>query len=212
MQALAANRPQQARELSRTYLETVFNEATQQTKGLASQYGGAGFASAIRGNAQQRHNLEAVMRALPEGETRWAALDKLLTTLEATGYRPSKGSDTAFNAAIQERLKSGTPVAAAISDAVTGAVAGGTAAGPLGAAAGGLVGVRRAAANVLGDRARDLNNAAIARIFTDPQAVPDLRALAKSAPGSKNAELFTHRLLTLANGGSGHLRQSAPAR
>ncbi len=207
MQALAANRPQQSRELSRTYLETVFNEATQQTKGLASQYGGAGFASAIRGNAQQRHNLEAVMRALPEGEIRWSALDKLLTTLEATGYRPNKGSDTAFNAAIQERLKNGTPVAAAISDAVTGAVAGGTAAGPFGAAAGGLVGVRRAAANALGDRSRDMNNAAIARIFTDPQAVPDLRALAKSAPGSKNAELFTHRLLTLANGGAAPLRQ-----
>lgn len=212
MQALAANRPQQSRELSRTYLETVFNEATQQTKGLASQYGGAGFASAIRGNAQQRHNLEAVMRALPEGEIRWSALDKLLTTLEATGYRPNKGSDTAFNAAIQERLKNGTPVAAAISDAVTGAVAGGTAAGPFGAAAGGLVGVRRAAANALGDRSRDMNNAAIARIFTDPQAVPDLRALAKSAPGSKNAELFTHRLLTLANGGAAPLRQSAAAR
>ncbi|MBN4095652.1 hypothetical protein [Methylobacterium sp. OT2] len=199
MQALAAARPQQARELSRTYLETVFNEATQQTKGLASQYGGAGFASAIRGNAQQRHNLEAVIRALPDGETRWTALDKLLTTLEATGYRPTKGSDTAFNTAIQDRLKNGTPVAAAISDAATGALAGATAAGPAGAAAGGLVGFRKAASHALGERSRDLNGAAIARIFTDTQAVPDLRALAKSAPGSKNAEVFTHRLLGLAN-------------
>ncbi|MFF9549419.1 hypothetical protein [Methylobacterium fujisawaense] len=201
MQALATNRPTQARELSRIYLESVFNEATQQTKGLASQYGGAGFASVVRGNAQQRHNLEAVVRALPEGEMRWMALDKMLTTLEATGYRPVKGSDTAFNAAIQDQLKKGTPVAAAISDAVTGAAAGASVAGPAGAATGGVVGLRKSIGSGFSERSREMNAAAIARIFTDPLAIPDLKALAKSAPGSRNAEVFSNRLLTLANGG-----------
>ena len=207
MQALAANRPTQARELSRIYLEGVFNEATQQTKGLASQYGGAGFASAIRGNAQQRHNLEAVIRALPDGDTRWSALDKMLTTLEATGFRPVKGSDTAFNAAIQEQLKKGTPVAGAISDAVTGAAAGASVAAPAGAATGSVVGLRKSIGSGLSDRSREMNAAAIARIFTDPLAVPDLKALAKSAPGSRNAEAFTHRLLALANGGAAPARE-----
>ncbi len=107
MGALARNRPTAARELARVHLESVFNEATQQQRGLAAQYGGAGFASAVRGNPQQRQNLEAVVRALPEGETIWKGLDRLLTTMEATGYRPQKGSDTAFNQAIQN----GSPAA-----------------------------------------------------------------------------------------------------
>ncbi len=41
------------------------------------------------------------------GETRWKALDGLLTTLRATAYRPQKGSDTAFNHAIQKEFASG---------------------------------------------------------------------------------------------------------
>lgn len=53
---------------------------------------------------------------------------------------------------------------------------------------------------------------AIARLMFDRRALPDLRALAQSKPGSRNAELFSARLLSLANGGAGELRQSAAAR
>jgi hypothetical protein len=211
MQALARNDAPAAQSLARTYLETVFNEATQQSKGVASQYGGAGFASAIRGNAQQRHNLEAVIRALPEGETRWGGLDRLLTTLEATGYRPAKGSDTAFNHAIQKEFQSGkTHVGQAISDAVTGMVAGAAAGGVKGGIAGLAVGAKHGIGDAM-MRARMLNSGeAVARLMFDPKALPDLRALAKSPAGSKNAELFTTRLLSLANAGLAPAREPAP--
>jgi hypothetical protein len=200
-----------AESLARTYLESVFNEATQQTKGVASQYGGAGFASAIRGNAQQRHNLEAVVRALPNGETRWNGLDRLLTTLEATGFRPAKGSDTAFNHAIQKEFQSGkTHVGQAVSDALTGMAAGAAAGGVKGGVAGFAVGAKHGVSEAM-MRARMLNSGeAVARLMFDPKAMPDLRALSKSPPGSKNAELFTTRLLSLANAGLAPAREPAP--
>ncbi len=213
MQAVARNRPTAARDLARYYLETVFNEATQQVKGIAAQYGGAGFASAIRGNAQQRHNLEAVIRALPEGDMRWAALDRMLTTLEATGWRPQKGSDTAFNIAIQKRLETGKgPLAAAVTDAAVGGIAGASVGGPGGLIGGAAVGAKRGGSSAWAERQRDINGEAIARIFTDPLALPDIRSLSKAPAGSRNAELFTQRLLTLANGGASPARGSAAAR
>ena len=210
MQALVRNDAPAAENLARTYLETVFNEATQQTKGIASQYGGAGFASAIRGNAQQRHNLEAVMRALPDGEMRWSGLDRLLTTLEATGYRPAKGSDTAFNHAIQKEFQSGkTHAGQAVSDAVTGMLAGAAAGGIKGGVAGLAVGAKHGISEAM-MRARMLNSGeAVARLMFDPKALPDLRALARSQPSSKSAELFTTRLLAMANAGAAPAREPA---
>ena len=210
MVALARNNPSAARELARVHLEGVFNEATQQQRGIASQYGGAGFASAVRGNAQQRQNLEAVVRALPEGDTLWTGLDRMLTTLEATGYRPQKGSDTAFNSEILKRFASGkTSIGQAISDVATGAAAGATVGGAAGGAAGGLVGLRRSAGDAMTRASMLGQGEALARLMFDPRALPDLRALAKSPTGSKNAELFTRRLLVLANGGAAPLRQPA---
>lgn len=210
MQALARNDALAAQSLARTYLETVFNEATQNAKGVASQYGGAGFASAIRGNAQQRHNLEAVMRALPDGEMRWAGLDRLLTTLEATGYRPAKGSDTAFNHAIQKEFQSGkTHVSQAVSDAVTGMVAGAAAGGVKGGIAGLAVGAKHGIGDAMMRTRMLASGEAVARLMFDPKALPDLRALAKSPAGSKNAELFTTRLLSLANAGAVPAREPA---
>lgn len=208
MTALARNNPAAARELARVHLEGVFNEATQQQRGVAAQYGGAGFASAVRGNAQQRQNLEAVVRALPEGDTLWTGLDRMLTTLEATGYRPQKGSDTAFNGEILKRFASGkTSIGQAISDVATGAAAGATVGGAAGGAAGGLVGLRRSAGDAMTRASMLGQGEALARLMFDPRALPDLRALSKSPAGSKNAELFTRRLLVLANGGAAPLRQ-----
>lgn len=208
MGALVQNRPSAARDLARIHLESVFNEATQQAKGVASQYGGAGFASAVRGNTQQRHNLQATILALPEGETMWKGMDTFLTTLEATGYRPNKGSDTAFNRVIIDKLKNGnTAVGQAIAEVVTGASAGATVGGPKGALVGAAVGLKRGASDAMLQARMMGNGEAIARMLTDPRAMPDLRALAKSPPGSKNAEAFTRRLLLLANGGAAPLRE-----
>lgn len=210
VRALARNNPGAARDLVRIYMETVFNEATQETKGIAKLYGGAGFASAVRGNGQQRHNLEAAIRALPEGDTLWAGLDRMLTTLEATGYRPQKGSDTAFNQAIQARLKEGSgTVGQAINDVVSGAVAGATVGGPSGALGGALVGGRRGGSKVLQERRVLKDSEAIARILTDPKAVSMLRSLSRQEPGSRSAEILTTKLLQI--GGRGAISASQPS-
>ncbi len=210
MTALVKNRPTAARDLARIYLESTFNEATQQSKGLAAQYGGAGFASAVRGNAQQRQNLEAVLRALPEGDTLVKGLDNLLMTLETTGYRPNKGSDTAFNQAIQVQLKSGkTQLGQAVADVATGAAAGAGVGGWSGAAGGAVLGLKRGVGDAMLQARMMGNGEAIARMLTDPKALPDLRALARSPVGSKNAEAFTRRLLTLSNGGAAPTREGS---
>jgi len=213
MGALARNNRSAAEQLARHFTESTFNEATQMRRGLEAQYGGAGWASAIRGNSQQSRNLEATIRALPDGDMRWTALDRLATTLEATGFRPQKGSDTTFNTAIQKELASGkTPIGQAVSDALAGGAAGAAVGGPKAGLAGMVVGAKRGIGDTI-THARMLNNGeAIARLMFDRKALPDLRALAQSKPGSRNAELFSARLLSLANGGAGELRQSAAAR
>ena len=202
MGALAKADPTAARQLARIHLETVFDDAVRDTRGLPAQYGGAGFASAVGGNPQQAKNLEAAIRALPEGDTLWTGLDRFLGTLKATGYRPQKGSDTTFNTAIREELKGGGSVKSAITDVVGGAAAGGSAAGPGGAAAGGFLGVKKAASEAFTRYRIGRNGEAVARMLFDPKALPDLRGLAKSKPGSKNVDYFSGRLLALAAGGS----------
>ncbi len=214
VEGLARNNPRAARDLVRIYMEGVFNEATQDLRGVAQQYGGAGFASAVRGNGQQRHNLEAAIRALPDGETLWTGLDRMLTSLEATGYRPQKGSDTAFNTAIQARLREGTgTVGQAISDVVSGAAAGATVGGPKGALGGGLVGLRKGGKEVLQERRVRRDSEAIARILTDPKAIPMLRSLARQEPGSRSATLLTTKLLQIGSRGAVSAAQpSSPGR
>ena len=54
MGSLAKSDPTSARQLARIHLETVFDDAVAETRGLPAQYGGAGFASAVAGNPQQR--------------------------------------------------------------------------------------------------------------------------------------------------------------
>ncbi|MBY0258545.1 MAG: hypothetical protein K2X24_13095, partial [Methylobacterium sp.] len=202
MSALAKNDAVAAKQLARVHLETVFDDAVTEKRGLAAQYGGAGFASGVAGQPQQRKNLEAAIKALPEGDVLWGGLDRFLTVLKATGYRPQKGSDTAFNAKIQDELKGGGGVGGAVANVVAGGVAGGAAAGIGGAGAGGLLGLKRSASDAYTRYQIGRNGEAVARMLFDPKALPDLRHLVKAKPGSKNEEFFTSRLLALAGSGS----------
>lgn len=210
--SLARSNPRAARDTVRIYMEGVFNEATQDLKGIASQYGGAGFASAVRGNGQQRQNLEAAIRALPEGETVWTAMDRMLTVLEATGYRPTKGSDTYFNNVIGTRLREGNdPIGKAITDVVTGAVAGAGVGGPQGAVGGAALALKRSAKEIAQERRMLKDGEAIARILTDPKAMSLIRSLAKQPAGSKSAEMLTTKLIVLANRGVSSAATPSPA-
>ena len=94
------------------------------------------------------------------------------------------------------------PLAAAISDAATNAAAGGLAGGLGGAAGGALFGLKNAAKEAHLRRRIEVNGEQIARMLTDPAALPDLRALVHSRDGTLNAQLFATRLLSLAHSGS----------
>lgn len=118
--ALSARNPAAARSLVRAHAESVFNESTQNLIGGPNQFGGAKFAAAIRGNPQQAANLEAAVRALPNGDQVWTGFDRFLQIVEAQGTRQRIGSQTAFNQEVLQDLRRGTTVQEAGSAVVTG--------------------------------------------------------------------------------------------
>lgn len=107
MRALSARNPMVARQLVRTHAESVFNEATQRLASGPSQSGGAKFAAILRGNPQQAANLEAAVRALPNGDQIWPGFNRFLEILEAQQFRQATGSRTAFKIPGVEDLKGG---------------------------------------------------------------------------------------------------------
>jgi hypothetical protein len=159
--ALARRNPDAARDLVRAHVEGTFNEATRALQAGPAQWGGAGFAAAVRGNPQQAQNLEAAIRALPAGDLTWQGFDRFLQVMEAQGTRQRVGSQTSFNDIIKDELKRG----GTIGEATTAA---------LGV---GLNLPRRVAERVeqwrLGSNVDEL-----ARLLTDPNAGPTFRRLA----------------------------------
>lgn len=105
--ALSARNPMVARQLVRTHAEMTFNEAAQRLAGGPNQSGGAKFAAIIRGNPQQAANLEAAVRALPNGDQIWPGFNRFLEILEAQQFRQATGSRTAFKIPGVEDLKGG---------------------------------------------------------------------------------------------------------
>lgn len=101
---LARRNPWAATQLVRAYAEQTFNEATRSLQSGANQFGPASFAKAIVGNAQQRENLRAAVQSLPNGQQLWDGFDRFLEIAEATRYRQSIGSKTAFNDAERKAL------------------------------------------------------------------------------------------------------------
>jgi len=104
---LSRRAPDEAFQLVRTNLKNQFDEVTRNLISGPNQWGGAKFAAAIRGNGQQAKNLEAAVRALPDGDIRWDGLNAFLDVMEATGRRQRPGSLTAFNAEDIANLKRG---------------------------------------------------------------------------------------------------------
>src|SRR4051812_30867766 len=90
-----------AANLIHSQIRSAFDEATRNNLPGANQFGGAKFAAVVAGNGQQPTNLEAAVRALPNGDQRWDGFRRFLDTMEAIG------SMTAFNTEIQKELKHG---------------------------------------------------------------------------------------------------------
>lgn len=146
-------------QLVRTHIKKVLDESTQAAQGGGNAWGGAKFVAEIAGNSQQAKNLEAAVRALPNGNARWQGLKAFMDTLEATGKRQKPGSLTAFNQKAIEDLSRG-----------------------------GVAGEAARTTRSLGARLFDFyeeyqlgkNSEALAQIITDPRAGTLLRRLANA--------------------------------
>lgn len=120
--ALAERNPWAARQLVRAHAESVFNEAAQNLMSGPNAGGGAKFAAAYRGNAQQAANQDAAIRALPNGDAVADGFNRLLDVFEAMGRRQNVGSRTAYNAEELARMKQGGPVERLAANLATGGI------------------------------------------------------------------------------------------
>jgi len=111
--------PKTTQALVRQHLETSFNKATKDLVSGPNQYGAAKFASNIAGTEQQASNLEAAIRALPDGEAKWSQVSNMLDVFKAQGHRLPVGSATEFNKMIAADLGKGTAVQEAVDTAMS---------------------------------------------------------------------------------------------
>lgn len=119
IRSVVAKDPAAAAQLVRLHIEQTFNEATQQLRSGANQWGGAKFVSTLAGNPQQAANLEAAVRALPNGDLRWNSLNNTLQILRAQGTRQPVGSQTEFNRLLVQELRGGSPLGSVMATAAS---------------------------------------------------------------------------------------------
>jgi hypothetical protein len=90
--------------LVRQRLADQYDTSAGRLVGGENQYGGARFAKDIAGTPQAETNLNAVVRALPNGAVAQPSIQDLVEVLRATGMRKPQGSATAFNQQITHDL------------------------------------------------------------------------------------------------------------
>jgi hypothetical protein len=178
--ALAKKSRPAAERLVRAHIESVFNEQTQKLASGANEFGGAKFAAVLTGNAEQRANLEAAIRALPDGGARWDGFNKFLTVLEATGLRQRAGSQTSSNMQMEESFRAGGKFGEALS-----------------IAGGGFLKLPERIRQSYERYRLGEGTAELARIFTDPAALPVFKALAREAADTSKAQALSARLISL---------------
>jgi hypothetical protein len=95
---LAGQNPQATRGLVREQIGRVADRtvAGLDSAGRPDQFGGAKLARELRGNARERDNIEAAIRAAA-GPNAEQNVSRLVDVLQATGWRQRQGSLTAFN-------------------------------------------------------------------------------------------------------------------
>lgn len=112
--------PALAGTVVRTHLAQVFDQTTKQlNRGGNNEWGGAAFAATIGGNRQQLRNLRSAVYQLPDGNVRWAGLERLLKVMDATGRRQGMGSQTVPNQQLLQELGRGTVPAQALATAAS---------------------------------------------------------------------------------------------
>jgi hypothetical protein len=192
MTALAQRNQWAARQLVRAHAESVFNQASRNLQSGPAQFGGAGFAAAIRGNPQQAENLATAVRAV-YGEAAWKGFDRFLQVLEAQGTRQRIGSQTTFNTEMLGELRRGNAVGEAVLQAST-------------------VGLNlpRKVKDTVERWRLGRNVDELANLFANPEAGKRFRQLAEAPAGSSQAGAIATRLVYLATQPS-RAQPAAPA-
>ena len=105
--ALVATNPRAAAQLVRIKIEGAFNSVAKDVNTAGGQMGAAKFRNALMGNTKEAADLRAAVRALPDGETVMAGLDRLFDVFQAQGLRQNVGSKTAYNQLFIEEASKG---------------------------------------------------------------------------------------------------------
>lgn len=180
--ALSARSPMVARQLVRTHAEMTFNEAAQRLASSGpAQGGGAKFAAIIRGNQQQAANLEAAVRALPNGNQVWPGFNRFLEVMEAQQFRQATGSRTAFKGPAVDQLKGGGLVRSGAEAVSTAGFS-----------------IPKKVMKKFDDWSVGRNLDELANVLTNPDAASTFRSMATAPRGSAKAAALTTRLGYLA--------------
>lgn len=151
-------------------LEGIFNEASQSLVSGQNQFGGAKFAATVAGNPQQRANLKTLITE-SAGPQAWNGFETFLDVTSAQGKRQPIGSQTSFNAQMQQELKGG-----------------GIGAAP-------SVVVRPSAIKQWYEDFRyGKNTEQLAKMLTDPDSVNLLKQLSKTGPNTAKAQAIVDTL------------------
>lgn len=170
VRTVASSDPEAARTFVRLKLEQAFNEVTQQLTGGANKFGGAGYAATMTGNPQQAKNLRAAIEALPDGAEAGRAFFNLMRIFKAQGTAPRAGSMTAFNEEIQAELSKGGTVGELFRAATAPAKT-----------------LYQGASEALSRAYYNRNVSRLADILTSPNAIEQMRTIAKIGPDSPQA-------------------------
>jgi hypothetical protein len=156
---------------TRQQLEATFNETAQNLQIGPNQFGGAKFASTLRGNNQQAKNLEALITS-SSGMQAYQGFEKVLDVLEAQGTRQGAGSQTSFNNQFQKELAEGGPLAAAK-----------------------LVFKPSEVATKYEEWQLNKNSNKLANMLTSPDSIDQLKQLARTGPKTAKGQILINSLL-----------------
>lgn len=168
--------PVAAQNLVNMKIRQSFEEATQNLASGPAQFGGPKFVASLTGNGQQRKNLEAAVKALPNGQVAWDGFNRMLNILEAQGRRQPVGSQTEFNKLLNKDIGSGGVGDVAALMASPGKWWG-------------------AAQDAYQQFRYGKNTELFANLFTSPEAVRELRKIAQLSPGSPKTQAVISNLI-----------------
>ena len=178
---LAHQDPALAAQLLRNRLGTQFAESAQHNMGGPNQWAGPKFAAQLQGNALQQQTLAAALGALPAragGAPAGQQLHELFPLLEAQGYRKAAGSNTSGDTSMRQL----------IAEPGTATKLGAFALNPAAMVTHGF-------GDLIRRRAYDRNTGALADLFTAPDSVAQIQAMADAHHRSALADLFVRGAL-----------------